>query len=321
MLNTPSENALSTRFSLIGSLFTNQQTLAGIVLIAFFALIAILAPLLAPPPDPAHPYNVPYKNPGYTQQMPEGPSAEFPFGTVGSSRGHQYDIYYMLVWGTRTAFRVGLTLTGVTLVIGVLAGIAAGYYGGIVDDALMWIATVVQSFPPLLAALAASAVINARNPLAPGIDVPATRIALVLFSWPRYARLIRGDILAVKSLDYVLAARAIGAGNLRILFFHVLPNAIYSIIAVMFMDIGYFVNSLATLAFLGVGVHWDPDTHWCIADWGLLISFTRHWVFLWNRLPYMVTYPGITITLFILGWSLLGDGFREIVDPLIARPD
>jgi peptide/nickel transport system permease protein len=134
-------------------------------------------------------------------------------------------------------------------------------------------------------------------------------IALVTFSWPYYARLIRGDVLAVKQRDYVLAARVIGVPAQQILLRHVLPNAVYSLLVVASLDIGANVLSFAALSFLGLGAEQG------YADWGQLISFARSWIPDLVRYWYIVVFPGGALMLFVLGWNLIGDAFRDAVDP------
>jgi len=282
----------------IRQLFTRPTSLIGIVLILIFISIAALAPLLAPPANPEDPLIIPRD--GYASE-PQAPSAEHIFGTTEG----QYDVYYGVIWGTRTAFRVGLLITGTTMLIGLTVGSLAAYYGGIIDDILMRIVEIVQAFPFLLAALTLASILRTRL----GVGLIAAMVALAVFGWPTYARLIRGDILSVKERDYVIAARAIGATDFRILVRHILPNAIFPTLVVASMDIGSYVLSFAALSFLGLGA--EPG----YADWGQMISFARNWIPSLSRYPHILLYPGIAILLFVMGWNLVGDAFRDIIDP------
>jgi peptide/nickel transport system permease protein len=288
-----------TRY-VVRQLFTRPTSLAGIILIVFFAVIALFAPKLAPPvaDDP-----MVMPRDGYRAE-PQTPSAEHPFGTTEG----QYDVYYGVIWGTRTAFRVGLIITGATMLLGLTVGSVAAYYGGAIDDVLMRIVEIVQAFPFLLAALTLASILRARI----GAGLAAAMIALIVFGWPSYARLIRGDILAVKERDYVVAARAIGASDMRILFRHILPNAIFPTLVIASMDIGSYVLSFAALSFLGLGA--EPG----YADWGQMISFARNWIPALARYSHILVYPGIAILLFVMGWNLVGDAFRDIIDPRLA---
>jgi peptide/nickel transport system permease protein len=282
----------------VRQLLRRPTSIAGIVLLLAFTAIALLAPVLAPPPDPSDPYSIPHS--GYRPE-PSAPSAEHIFGTTE----RQYDVFYGVVWGTRTAFRVGLIITAAALIIGLVVGSLAAYYGGWLDDVLMRIVEIVQAFPFLLAALTLAAVLRGRM----GSGLTAGMAALIAFGWPAYARLIRGDILSVRTRDFTLAARAIGAKDQRILTRHILPNAIFPTLVYASMDIGSYVLSFAALSFLGLGA----DVGY--ADWGQMISFARNWIPSLATYPHIVVYPGMAILLFVLAWNLLGDAFRDIIDP------
>lgn len=281
----------------------NPLSVIGVTLILIFAIIAIFAPVLAPPPE-GHidPYQIPRD--GYSP-VPQPPNEEHTFGTTQG----QYDIYYGVIWGTRSAFQVGLIVMGAILVIGIFLGSIAGYFGGIVDEIIMRITDVFLAFPPLILAMA---VVVALGP-----SLNTVIIALIIVSWPVYARLIRGDILATREEDYVEAARGLGASNFRIITRHVLPNSIYSALVMASLDIGAIVLSAAALSFLGLGA---PEGY---ADWGQLIQFSRNWIVGTPGNPmaywYTVIIPGLFIMFFVLGWNLLGDAFRDILDPRLAK--
>jgi peptide/nickel transport system permease protein len=156
-----------------------------------------------------------------------------------------------------------------------------------------------------MAALITAAVLTPRL----GRSILPAVFALIAFSWMQYARLIRGDILAVRERDYVLAARVIGVKDRRILLKHILPNAIFPTLVVASGDIGGVVISFAALSFLGVGT---PVGY---ADWGQLLSFARDWITNLSTYWYIVVLPGVALILFVLGWNLVGDAFRDVLDP------
>lgn len=289
-----------TRY-VLRQLFTRPTSLAGLLIIFFFILVAVAAPVLAPPEAGADPYSIPHH--GYRSD-PELPSAEHIFGTTSL----QYDIFYGVVWGTRTAFQVGLLVTLSALVLGITIGSIAGYYGGWVDDVLMRIVEVFLAFPFLLAAITLAAVLLGQV----GRGIVAGMIALAAFGWPTYSRLIRAEILTVKQRDFVTAARAIGASDFRILLNHILPNAIFPTLVYASLDIGSYVLSFAALSFLGLGA----DVGY--ADWGQMISFARNWIPVLSKYPHIVIYPGLAILLFVMGWNLVGDAFRDIIDPRLS---
>jgi peptide/nickel transport system permease protein len=289
---------MTTRM-MIKQLFTTPISLVGIILISIFILVAVFAPLIAPPPPRARdPYDMPRD--GYSSD-PQSPSSKHPFGTTEG----QYDIFYGVIWGTRTAFKAGLIVTFATVAIGLTIGTIAAYYGGKLDEFLMRIVEIFMAFPFLLAAITIAAVLQPR--LGRGIWAPM--FALIAFGWTSYARLIRGDILSVKEREYVQAARIIGANDTRIVLKHILPNAIFPTMVVASMDIGTYVLSFAALSFLGVGVQVG------YSDWGQIISFARNWIPVLAKYWFIIVYPGVAITLFVLAWNLVGDAFRDILDP------
>lgn len=276
----------------------NKTSLAGLILVGFFALIALWAPVLAPAENKNNPYQLPQAS---YQIEPQAPGAQHWLGTTEQ----QYDLYYGVVWGTRLAFKIGITVTLLAFLIGLLVGGAAAYFGGKVDETLMRLTDVVFAVPSLVLAMVIAAML--------GPDLKNMMIALTAVAWPSYARLVRGDILAVKEQGFITAARTLGAGGGRIFFCHLVPNAIYPCVVVASLDIGYVVLTAASLSFLGLGA--QPGT----ADWGQLIALARNWVLGTAQHPllywYTVIVPGGAIFLFVLGWNLLGDAFRDILDP------
>jgi peptide/nickel transport system permease protein len=302
--------------TIIKRLLRNPLSVTGSILVLFFVIIAIAAPWLAPPEDPTNPYRIPRC--GYVP-MPQPPNSANPLEGIWKiitkqaticeaspfGRIQSYDIYYGVIWGTRTAFFVGLVITGLNVFIGLLIGSISAYFGRWIDEVLMRITDVFLAFPFLVAAITLAAVLQPRL----GRGLLTAMIALIVFGWMSYARLIRGDILAIKERDYVSAARAVGAPHYRILFRHIIPNAIYPTLVVSSMDIGSYVLSFAALSFLGLGAEIG------YADWGQMISFARDWIARLADYWYIVVYPGIAILLFVLGWNLIGDAFRDILDP------
>lgn len=142
-----------------------------------------------------------------------------------------------------------------------------------------------------------------------GRSIWPASIALIVFGWTTYARLLRGDILATKERDYVEAARACGADNARLILRHVVPNAIYPTLVLISLDMGAIVLSFAALSFLGIGVQVG------YADWGQIVSHARDWILTLDQHWYIIVYPGMALLLYGLGWNLLGDALRDIMDP------
>jgi peptide/nickel transport system permease protein len=307
-------------FRILQGLSKTPASIAGFTLIALFVLIAVFAPAIAPPPRAGDPYTIPRD--GFKAQ-PQAMGAEWrvrppplPFwwkpimGTdkwvhiFGTAQG-QYDVFYGIIWGTRTAFKTGLVVVIATFLIGVVVGSISAYYGGIVDNILMRIVDIFLTLPFILAALILAAVITPRfgRSLLPAI------IALVTFGWMGYARVIRGDILSIKERDYVMAARVIGVKDSGILFRHILPNAIFPTLVLASLGIGDVVLGFAALSFLGIG------TDVGYADWGQVLSFARNWIISLDQYWYIIVWPGLTLVLFVLGWNLVGDALRDVLDP------
>lgn len=257
---------------------------------------------------------------------------------MGTTEG-QYDIYYGVIWGTRTAFRVGVAITVFTTIIGLLIGSISAYYGGWIDEILMRITEIFMAFPFLLAAITLTSVLQTiygrgeAGPLmalakvlamitfgqSPAKDMDPVQLqiltgmlAIIFFGWMTYARVIRGNILAVKQFEYAIAARTIGASNMRILFRHLMPNAVFPVLVIASMNIGSYVLTFAALSFLGLGAQRG------YADWGQMISFARNWIPSLANYWYIVVYPGMAIILFVLAWNLVGDALRDILDPRLT---
>jgi peptide/nickel transport system permease protein len=283
---------------LLAGFSNNRMGIAGVLIVTAFLAVAVLAPVLAPPPDPAQPYQMPHD--GYAPE-PHAPSVAHPFGTSSG----QYDIYYGVVWGTRTALKVGLVVTALVLLIGGLVGGAAAFVGGWVDEVVQRLVEITLVFPFFLAALTVATVLSPRL----HDRLISALIALVAFGWPGYARLIRGDVLSTKARDYVLAARVIGVPEWQILLRHVLPNSIYSVLTVAWLDIAGYAVAYSGLSFLGLG----PGVGY--ADWGQLLNLAYNWISDLATYWYILVYPGAALTLFTLGWNLIGDAFRDALDP------
>lgn len=236
-------------YRIVTGLLKTPASIMGFILIGLFILIAIAAPVIIPPVTPNDPYKMPRD--GFSPN-PQPPGSEWrrnvppvPFwyepvmGTdkwthiLGTSTG-QYDIFYGIVWGTRTAFRTGFVVVLTTFLIGIIVGSVSAYYGGVVDNIIMRIVDIFLTLPFILAALILAAVITPRF----GKSLYPAIIALITFGWMGYARIIRGDILSIKERDYIMAARVIGVRDSRILFRHIIPNAIFPTLVLASLAIG-----------------------------------------------------------------------------------
>ncbi|RPJ26402.1 MAG: ABC transporter permease [Chloroflexi bacterium] len=307
-------------YRILLGLLKTPASITGTILITFFVLLALAAPILAPPLNPNDPYKIPrdgfraQPQPMGTEWRSRPPELPFWWKAVtgkdewvhifGTAQG-QYDIYYGVIWGARTAFKTGLIVVFTTLLLGIVVGSTSAFYGGWVDNVLMRIVDILYVLPSLMATLILAAVLT---PVIGRSLLPAM-IALIAFGWMSYARIIRGDILSVRERDYVMAARVIGVKDSRILFRHILPNAIFPTLVLASLDIGTVTISFAALSFLGIG------TEVGYADWGQILAFARNWITSLDTYWYIIAWPAITLVLFVMSWNLVGDALRDVLDP------
>jgi peptide/nickel transport system permease protein len=284
-------------------------SLFGLGLVIFFVAVSCLAPVLAPPKG-YDPFLIPTS--GSYGREPKPPSPDHLFGTTT----WQTDIYYGCIWGTIHAFRMGIFVEVVTVIVGVILGLASAYYGGIIDEIVMRFTDIILAFPGLILIMALVVALS-RSALPFSMTgnnrLDASIVGIILIGWPGYTRLIRGEVLRVKSEDYVEAARASGASDFRIILKHIIPNAIYPVIIVASLGFGSIVLTTASLSFLGLGAPVG------FADWGQLIYSSVDWISSGFRYWWTFIIPGAFIILFVLGWNLLGDAMRDVLDPLYRR--
>jgi peptide/nickel transport system permease protein len=269
------------------TLSRSPLSVIGFSLVALFLIIALIGPLIL-----THPEDI--RGATHMDQRLKPPSSVHLFGTDEVGR----DIYSQVVMGTRLSLQVGLIIILVAMGIGIPLGMAAGYTGGWVSEVIMRITDIFLSVPGLLLALA---IVGA---LGPGIK--NAMIALSLVWWPGYVRLVQGKTLALREESFVEAARSLGASKLRLIFIHILPNCTSPIIVKASMDMGMAILFAANLGFIGVGAQ-PPEP-----EWGAMISAGR------NYLPdhwWLATFPGLAILTTVLGFNLLGDGLRDVLDP------
>jgi len=294
--------------------------MAGLIIVLSLLLVAVFAPVLAPPPmirglgNMKDPMQIPYdfglfpKPPGAVKPPPYPPGQTYPLGTGLQGT----DIYYGLIWGARTSMYISLYVVSLAVIIGLVLGALAGYYGGKIDELLMRVTDVFLSVPGLILAMAVAAVL--------GRSLENVMLALIVVWWPPYARIVRGQVLTIKENTYVEAARSSGAKPMRVLFRHVVPNTLSPVLVNATMDIGVVVLVAAGLSFIGLGAQWP------YAEWGRMVSEGQTWftstiTYQGNQYnPYWVwAFPGLMILLFVMGFNLLGDGLRDILDPRLRR--
>lgn len=283
-------------------IFRNPSAIIGVVLLFIFITIALLAPYIAPPKYKHRPYMMPHR--GYSM-TPQPPGEGRIFGTTSG----QYDIFYGVVWGTRTAFRIGIIVVLSAFVIGAVFGIVAGYYGGLVDEIIMRLVDVFFAIPFTILAMAFV--------VAFGRGLNSIVIALILVVWRRYARVMRAGVLSVRDQDYILAAKSMGVSDIKIMLRHVFPNAVYPVMVIAFMDAGSIVITAAFLSFIGLGA---PIGY---ADWGQMLAMARNYIVGPAGEPlkywYTIFFPGTFMILFVLAWNLFGDAIRDAFDPKLRR--
>jgi peptide/nickel transport system permease protein len=262
--------------------------LAGLVIIVLFIFTAILAESLAPY-DPLELFR---------DRTKSAPSAEHIFGTDNLGR----DILSRVIFGSRISLTVGLVAVAIALVCGTFFGVIAGFYGGIIDSAIMRITDIMLAFPGTLLAISIIAIL--------GPSLENVMIAVGISTIPVYTRTARGSVLKVKSNEYIEAARCVGVKNALIMYRHILPNMIAPIIVISTVNVGTAILSAAGLSFLGLGA--QPPT----PEWGAMLSEARTFL---RQCWWMATFPGLAIMLVVLSVNLIGDALREILDPSMRR--
>ncbi|HET6947659.1 MAG TPA: nickel transporter permease [bacterium] len=272
------------RVGAVGRTLRNPLSLAGVLIIGALIVLAALAPYLAP-------YN-PIQTDVINRLQP--PSRAHVFGTDALGR----DILSRILYGTRISLRIAILTAVIATSIGAPLGIITGYFRGRVDDLLMRVTDMFMAFPRLILAMAIAA---ALRPTLENVI-----IAISLAAWPAYARLARSVALALREENYVEAARAIGAGPLRVLARHVFPGVVSPVTIQLSLDMGGIILTAAGLGFIGFGA--QPPT----PEWGVMISEGRNYI---TQQWWVSTFPGIAISLFVLGFNMLGDGIRDAMDP------
>jgi ABC-type dipeptide/oligopeptide/nickel transport system permease subunit len=257
--------------------------LAGGVIVLALVLTALFAPILAP--------ESPTEKVG---RRAAAPSSEFLLGNDEIGR----DVFSRLLYGTRVALIVGIGAMSIALVIGVTVGATAGYFGGKVDLALSRLVDTLMAFPLLALLITLAALFSPRL-----INVV---IVIGVTVWASYARVVRADVLSLRERDFVVAARAIGVGNARIIARHMLPNVLGPIIVLASLDVGSIIILESALSFLGLGI--QPPT----PSWGGMLAAGRS---LMRNAPHIAVAPGVAITITVLAFNLLGDGLRDALDP------
>jgi ABC-type dipeptide/oligopeptide/nickel transport system permease subunit len=285
----------------LANLLRNRSAIVGLAILGSLFMVALLAPILAPY-DPTH------------SLLDQGEKIYTPpcihaLGCPASKIQHlagldqnARDEFSRVIFGARVSLFIGFTTVGFAIVLGVLAGAVAGYAGGWTDNGIMRVMDVLLAFPSLLLALAIVTL------LGPGLT--NSLIAIGITQIPVYARVVRASVISVKELDFVTAERALGASSGRILFRRILPNSLTPLIVQGTLGIASAVLDAAALSFIGLGA--QPP----IAEWGRMVGDAKDQLF---TAPYLIFFPGVALSLTVLGFNLLGDGLRDALDPRLNR--
>lgn len=277
-------------FQQLDQLWRNKTAVGGLVIILLFILTAIFAPVLSP--------HDPVEISLYDQLKPpiwhKGGTSKNILGTDDLGR----DILSRLIYGARVSLAVAVVSVGLAFVIGTLLGSVSGYYKGVLDNIVMRVMDMILAFPYILLAIVVVAYL--------GPSLRNAMIAIGITYIPRFARIVRGSVLEECEKDYVTAARAIGAKDLRIIFIAILPNCLGPLIVQTTLSFASAILDAAALSFLGLGA--QPPT----PEWGAMIAMGRSLIL---RASWVMTFPGLAILFAVLGFNLLGDGLRDALDP------
>jgi len=268
----------------VGRLVRSTNLVVGTGILVLVVASAVFAARIAPhnPIDQS-----------FTEQL-RPPSPAHLFGTDEFGR----DIFSRVVFGARIALVVGVLADGIAAAFGILLGVVSGYFGGRVDSALMRVVDVMLAFPYLLLAMIVVAIL--------GPSLTNAMIAIGIVYTPQFARLVRGAVLAIREQEFVEAAGAVGAGVVRILGRHILPNILSPIIVMATLTVGFTIVETAGLSFLGLGA--SPPT----PEWGSMLATGRSFML---TAPWIATFPGLAILVTVVGFNLVGDGLRDLLDP------
>ena len=262
----------------------HNLALVGLIILVPMFLCAVLAPLISPH-DPVEPD---------LKNILTGPTWSHPFGTDTLGR----DVFSRVIYGSRISLLVGFVSVGIATLIGIMIGAVSGYSGGIIDELIMRFVDLMMCFPTFFLILAVIALLEP--------SIWNIMIVIGLTNWMGIARLVRAEILSIKGKEYVLAAKAMGFPRRRIIFGHVLPNALSPVYVVATLGIGGAILTESALSFLGIGV--QPPT----PSWGNILTQAKDNI---EVAWWLSLYPGLAIFLTVMGYNLLGEGLRDVFDP------
>jgi peptide/nickel transport system permease protein len=278
----------TTFFIVLKQFSRNKLALAGLILIVLLILMGLLAPILAP-------YDYTAIDPIHANQ---GPSLQHWFGLDAYGR----DILSRILYGARYSLLIGIGSSLIGVVVGIIFGSIAGYFGGIVETLILRVCDIIQSIPNILLCIIVSQLL--------GSGVFPTMIALAMYSIPEVVRILRSSMLSLREQEFVEACRAINCSNLRILVSHILPNSLSPVIVSFSVGVGMKIMNSAGLSFLGLGIQ-EP-----IAEWGAMIALGKNQ---FRYAPHVTLFPGLFVALVVLAFNIVGDGLRDSLDPKLRR--
>ncbi|MCC6313549.1 MAG: ABC transporter permease, partial [Thermomicrobiales bacterium] len=281
----PANDRSQMRRNLHRFLVANRLNLVGVIIVALFFILSIFGQKLAP-------YD-PFAQ-DITGSKLLGPSWSHPMGTDELGR----DVLSRVMAGTRISLQVAVVVLTFAVSFGTLVGSIAGYFGGMVDELLMRFTDMFLAFPALILAIAIASTL--------GRDLKWTMVALSTVFWPWYARLVRAQILSIRERDFVTAGESIGMSGSRLLFRHILPNAVAVIIIQLTLDVGYAILATSSLSFIGLGA--QPPS----PEWGTMMATARNY---FREAWWYITFPGVALTLTVFAFNVLGDGLQDALDP------
>lgn len=220
------------------------------------------------------------------------PNTKYPLGTDNLGRC----ILSRLIYGTRISLRIGVIVVGINSIAGIILGLAAGYFGGIIDEVIMRVVDILLALPGIIVALVIAGLL--------GPSLFNIMLALTIVGWTSYARVVRGSVLSVKEREFIEAERALGAGDMRIMFCHILPNVLAPVLVMATLGMGHVILTVSALSFLGLGA--QPP----IAEWGSMLNSGRAFM---RTVPHLMIFPGLAIMVSVLAFNFLGDGLRDVL--------
>ena len=266
----------------------HRLAVIGAVIILALLFIAIFAPFIAP--------HDPIEQNLEKRLLP--PSKEYPFGTDHLGRC----ILSRIIYGTRVSLQIGVIVVGISSILGIVLGLIAGFRGGLIDEIIMRTVDILLAFPGIILALAIMGIL--------GPSLFNVMLALSLGGWTSYARVVRGTVLSVKEKEFVEAAKALGASEIRIMFYHILPNVMAPVIVMATLGMAHVILAAAALSFLGLGA--QPPT----PEWGSMLNDGRAFI---QTAPHLTIFPGLAIMVTVLAFNFLGDGLRDAMDPQLKE--